>query len=474
MPFNMFPYSNLHNLNLDWILNTVKTMAAAVEAAATTVETYAARLSQVETNVQAITPAANGAVRHDVSQSLDTANRRRAAVNIHAVSYDAVLLNADEQAQARSNIGAAASSAIPDVSDVVRVTAQTFTADEQRTACGNIKAVSYNTQSVSPADRTVARANLQAVGYEAQTLTEAEKTQARSNIGALGSSDIPAPEGAVLYTAQTLTDGQKQQARTNIGAMGSSDIPDVSDVVRYSAQSLTDQQKARARYNIGAISESALPDDYTITVSENEQGTGYDVTGSLSEASRAGDRVFIVLAQSGRTREALADLVDSGGVVISASAYFTEFSDVASTIPNTITRVIITNSGATVTDIQQRQVPQPSPLGNDAGKCLVAGRGACSWEQITPVVNTVAGTTPTITPADNNIYNCGEVTSLTISSAPATGAYSIVFTSGATATTTTIPATILGLETFAAEANTIYEINVLDNRAVVGSWAVSA
>lgn len=87
---------------------------------------------------------------------------------------------------------------------------------------------------------------------------------------------------------------------------------------------------------------------------------------------------------------------------------------------------------------------------------------------------TVSGTTPTITPANNTIYNCGEITSLTISNPPETGAYSIVFTSGSTATVTAFPATILGLEDFAAEANTIYEINVLDNRAVVGSWAVSA
>lgn len=86
---------------------------------------------------------------------------------------------------------------------------------------------------------------------------------------------------------------------------------------------------------------------------------------------------------------------------------------------------------------------------------------------------TVSGTTTTITPAPNTIYNCGEVESLTISNPPAGGAYSIVFTSGATATTTTIPSTILGLEDFAAEANTLYEINVLDNRAVVGSWAVT-
>lgn len=91
-----------------------------------------------------------------------------------------------------------------------------------------------------------------------------------------------------------------------------------------------------------------------------------------------------------------------------------------------------------------------------------------------PTTVTVSGTTPTITPAANTVYNCGELASLTISNPPASGAYSIVFTSGSTPTVTTIPATILGLEDFAAEANTVYEINVLDNRAVVGSWAVSA
>ena len=85
----------------------------------------------------------------------------------------------------------------------------------------------------------------------------------------------------------------------------------------------------------------------------------------------------------------------------------------------------------------------------------------------------IDSTTPTISPVANTTYKCGELTSLTIIDPPATGAYSVVFTSGATATVTTFPASILGLEDFAAEANTIYEINVLDNRAVVGSWAVS-
>lgn len=92
----------------------------------------------------------------------------------------------------------------------------------------------------------------------------------------------------------------------------------------------------------------------------------------------------------------------------------------------------------------------------------------------TPATVSVSSVTPTITPEANTVYQCGELSSLTITNPPATGAWSVVFTSGATATVTTIPSSILGLEDFAAEANTLYEINVLDNRAVIGSWAVSA
>ena len=442
MAFPKFPYTDFHRLNADWILETVKAASAAV-----------------------------------------------------AESLEAVRTA---------------------LSDAVLYISQTKTAQEQRTACGNIGAVSYHTQSASPADRTVARANLQAVGYEAQTLTEAEKTQARTNIGAISSGDIPPAANAVLYTEQSLTElqkaqarnnieaasssqyntlngrvhsledsavkytsqnltnEQKAQARTNIGAISSGDIPPAPSAVLYTTQQLSDSQQAQARNNIGAISESALPDDYTLTVSENEQGTGYGVTGSLSEASRAGGRVFIVLAQSGRTREALADLVDSGGAVISASAYFSEFFAVDSTIPNTITQVVITANGATVTDIQQRQVPQPAPLGADMGKVLTASRNGAGWQEPGPVRNTVSGATPTITPVNNNIYICGTVTDLTIDTFPTTGMWSIVFVSGATATSTDFPVTINGLDDFVPETNTRYEINVLDGWAVVGSWEVTA
>lgn len=96
-----------------------------------------------------------------------------------------------------------------------------------------------------------------------------------------------------------------------------------------------------------------------------------------------------------------------------------------------------------------------------------------SLYQLKPVVEVVTGASPSITPVANKVYECGELTSLTIANPPATGAYVIKFDSGSTATTTTIPATIKGLESFAPEANTHYEINVEDNYALVASWAVS-
>ena len=84
--------------------------------------------------------------------------------------------------------------------------------------------------------------------------------------------------------------------------------------------------------------------------------------------------------------------------------------------------------------------------------------------------------TMSITPEENYIYDCtaAALTSLTITNPPETGSYVIKFNSGSTATTTTIPSSIHGLESFAAEANTHYEINVEDNYAVIGKWAVSA
>ena len=91
-----------------------------------------------------------------------------------------------------------------------------------------------------------------------------------------------------------------------------------------------------------------------------------------------------------------------------------------------------------------------------------------------PTTVTVSGSTPTITPADNTIYKCGELTSLTVSNPQATGSCIIIFVSGSTPTVLTVPSGLTMPDNFAVEANTRYEINVLDGYAMCAGWAVSA
>ena len=76
MAFNMFPFSNLHDLNLDWVLRTIK---AAVE----TVQTFAARLTQAESDIQDLETSR---VSYAESQTLTSTQKARARNNIGAAS----------------------------------------------------------------------------------------------------------------------------------------------------------------------------------------------------------------------------------------------------------------------------------------------------------------------------------------------------------------------------------------------------
>lgn len=74
----------------------------------------------------------------------------------------------------------------------------------------------------------------------------------------------------------------------------------------------------------------------------------------------------------------------------------------------------------------------------------------------------VEGTTPTITALSGVRYVCGEVATLDITPC-ASGICDIVFTSGSTATVLTLPSTVKFPDgAFTPEANTTYEINIMD------------
>ena len=83
----------------------------------------------------------------------------------------------------------------------------------------------------------------------------------------------------------------------------------------------------------------------------------------------------------------------------------------------------------------------------------------------------VEGTTPTITALSGVRYICGEVATLDITPC-ANGLCDIVFTSGSTATVLTLPSTVKFPDgEFVPEADTTYEINILNGiYGVVVAW----
>lgn len=79
-------------------------------------------------------------------------------------------------------------------------------------------------------------------------------------------------------------------------------------------------------------------------------------------------------------------------------------------------------------------------------------------------IETITGTTPSITGLPNYRYKCGEVSTISITP-PSTGTIDVIFSSGSTATTMTVPNTVkwpAWFDATALEANTTYEILITD------------
>lgn len=101
-----------------------------------------------------------------------------------------------------------------------------------------------------------------------------------------------------------------------------------------------------------------------------------------------------------------------------------------------------------------------------------------SISQMLDAPETISGTTPSITAKAGVRYVCGEVSTLTIT-VPTSGCIDVTFTSGSTATVLTVtPPTGVtaikwanGFDPSSLDANTTYEINIMDGcLGVAGSW----
>lgn len=124
------------------------------------------------------------------------------------------------------------------------------------------------------------------------------------------------------------------------------------------------------------------------------------------------------------------------------------------------------------------KMDEPATEGTVGQVLTTDGQGGRSWTSVGGETITVPGTTPSITGMAGVRYVCGECATLDII-APATGCIDVTFTSGSTPTVLTVTSakantTIRWANSFdpsSLEADTIYEINVLDGElGVAGAW----
>ena len=93
-----------------------------------------------------------------------------------------------------------------------------------------------------------------------------------------------------------------------------------------------------------------------------------------------------------------------------------------------------------------------------------------------PTILTSSDPQAEIAASDNTISKCGELTSLTISDSAQNISFTVDFTSGSTATVLTVPTGYMAPGgDLTPEANTTYELNVRDGKAVLTAFeAVSS
>lgn len=130
--------------------------------------------------------------------------------------------------------------------------------------------------------------------------------------------------------------------------------------------------------------------------------------------------------------------------------------------------------------IQDLEAGSLSALGASDGQVPVAdGLGSWAWGAQAGGMQTiqVSGTTPAITAVANTQYICGEVATLDIT-LPASGCIDVVFESGSTPTVLTVtPPTGQTLkwanrfDPTTLDADTTYEINIMDGLGVAGTWS---
>ncbi len=323
MPFNMFPYSNLHELNADWVLQQVKESAEDAQEAA-----------------QAAQEAAQTAEgMQDQIDSLDSRMDSYEGSLDDVVKYTSQSEDSTRQARARLNIGAA-----------------------------------------SQADMTIAQHDIQDKVDINQGHMVDPRIYSSSPGSTTGAALIAVPPNSVAL--QPVTNG-------NV---------DGSSYAKLMVATPTGNNDAATKKYVDDQDALKLPK------STPEADLSLKITGT------ANDNPAIIL-------EGPSSAVN---LVYDETTHSLGISGQQEAVPHNFSPAL-------------RGLANPTDPSDAVNKAYLDAN--------LPQVVNVTGANPTISPENNHIYICGELETLTISSSPATGIWSVIFTSGAAGSETTVAMT---------------------------------
>lgn len=421
MPFNMFPFSNLHNLNMDWVLKKVKealhlTQEAqeAAEEAAATVETYGTRLETAEGDIDAL-ELRMGTAEDDIDalEALNLGTRMTAAEG-DIDNLETAVASKANSSDVNSALAGKVDIATPVLKDPVKIQGP---GTENGVAIYEVPGP-VNSLSVHPMPNgviDVAHLAPVYVLYPTSDAHAATKKYVDDQLEAYA-------EAPALY-----------ELSYNGSAWVLSNGKTISDILN----DITENKRV-------------------LLAIENYEGLNEIYCGAFSYYQTA---TQINISTFGYANNYITGEYHRYDVSM-LSQY------------NSVTEQFVDSITVTTSDFSPAPVPASTNLGMAYGVIRVGisyKYGLLNVMQ-PPVEIALTGSTPIFTAQDNAIYTGGILTSLTLDDYPVSGEFTIVFESGSTPTTTSFPATILGLETFAAEANMIYEINVRNGLAVWHGW----
>ena len=221
-----------------------------------------------------------------------------------------------------------------------------------------------------------------------------------------------------------------------------------------------------------------------IPISYDGQGN-YTTTATAQEIYDNAENCVAIMDVDGVRKKFLCLLVDRTNnlVNILTCATITETNSSGTRFVTLVLNIVArtANNNVSVTYQETASAIVPSVTATDNGKFLRVVNGAWAAQsvpfQTTRVAMTSTDTAPTLNP--NTLYVFPEMASLaitlgTIADNAIVNEYHFIFTSGATATTLTIPASVRQPDGFTVDANHVYEVSILENCMTAQGWAVSA